>query len=79
VRLLRGHGRKYGGGIHELEPREAETLPMPAPALADPDLILALALDRLVHAVNIEKAHSTTPIKPCSSTASAGPAIKFLS
>lgn len=47
-------GRNYGGGIHELEPREAEALPMPAPALADPDLILDL--DRLVRAGNIEKA-----------------------
>jgi len=47
-------GRNYGGGIHELEPREAEALPMPAPALADPDLITDL--DRLIRVGKIEKA-----------------------
>lgn len=47
-------GRNYGGGIHELEPREAEALPMPAPALADADLLTDL--DRLLRAGKIEKA-----------------------
>ena len=31
-------GRSYGGGILELEPREAELLPMPSPALVTPGL-----------------------------------------
>lgn len=31
-------GRSYGGGILELEPREAELLPMPPPQLASADL-----------------------------------------
>lgn len=32
-------GRSYGGGVLELEPREAEHLPIPDPSLASPDLI----------------------------------------
>lgn len=47
-------GRNYGGGIHELEPREAEALPIPPPARADPDL--TDDLDRLIRAGMIEKA-----------------------
>lgn len=47
-------GRNYGGGIHELEPREAEALPMPAPVIADPDLVNDL--DLLTRAGKIDKA-----------------------
>lgn len=47
-------GRNYGGGIHELEPREAEGLPIPPPEGADVDALPDL--DRLVRAGKIEKA-----------------------
>lgn len=47
-------GRSYGGGILELEPREAEGLPVPPPALADADLLDDL--DRLLRAGALEKA-----------------------
>lgn len=47
-------GRSYGGGVLELEPREAEQLPVPAPEHADPDL--AGDVDLLLKANEIEKA-----------------------
>ncbi|OBJ86196.1 class I SAM-dependent methyltransferase [Mycobacterium asiaticum] len=47
-------GRSYGGGILELEPAEAERLPIPAPSCADPDL--ATDVDLLLRANEIEKA-----------------------
>ncbi|MCV6973503.1 class I SAM-dependent methyltransferase [Mycobacterium bourgelatii] len=47
-------GRSYGGGILELEPREAEELPIPAPAYADAEL--ARDVDLLLKAHEIEKA-----------------------
>ncbi len=47
-------GRSYGGGILELEPGEAEQLPIPPPACADPDL--AADVDLLLRANEIEKA-----------------------
>jgi adenine-specific DNA methylase len=47
-------GRSYGGGILELEPREAEQLPIPAPAHADAGL--ACDVDLLLKANEIEKA-----------------------
>jgi adenine-specific DNA methylase len=47
-------GRSYGGGILELEPREAEELPIPAPAHADAGL--ARDVDNLLRANEIEKA-----------------------
>jgi adenine-specific DNA methylase len=47
-------GRSYGGGILELEPREAEQLPIPAPAHAGPEL--ACEVDLLLKANEIEKA-----------------------
>ncbi|MGZ4512479.1 MAG: class I SAM-dependent methyltransferase, partial [Mycobacterium sp.] len=47
-------GRSYGGGILELEPREAEQLPIPPPALAGPEL--ACDVDLLLKANEIEKA-----------------------
>jgi adenine-specific DNA methylase len=47
-------GRSYGGGILELEPREAEQLPIPPPELAGPEL--ACDVDLLLKANEIEKA-----------------------
>lgn len=47
-------GRSYGGGILELEPREAEALPVPPPALADPGLLDDV--DRMVRAGAIDEA-----------------------
>ena len=47
-------GRSYGGGILELEPREAEQLPIPAPAQAGAEL--AGDVDLLLKANEIEKA-----------------------
>jgi adenine-specific DNA methylase len=47
-------GRSYGGGILELEPREAEELPIPAPAHAG--AALARDVDNLLRANEIEKA-----------------------
>jgi adenine-specific DNA methylase len=47
-------GRSYGGGILELEPAEAEELPIPAPAHADSDL--ASDVDLLLRANEIQKA-----------------------
>ncbi|BBZ73840.1 class I SAM-dependent methyltransferase [Mycobacterium paraseoulense] len=47
-------GRSYGGGILELEPREAEQLPIPPPALAGPEL--ARDVDLLLKAGETEKA-----------------------
>ncbi len=47
-------GRSYGGGILELEPREAEQLPIPAPAHAGAEL--ACDVDLLLKANEIEKA-----------------------
>jgi adenine-specific DNA methylase len=47
-------GRSYGGGILELEPREAEQLPVPRPGCADPDL--ARDVDLLLKANEVEKA-----------------------
>jgi adenine-specific DNA-methyltransferase len=43
-------GRSYGGGVLELEPKEAEQLPLPLQGAANLDLD---ALDRLVRAGNI--------------------------
>nr|NLI50470.1 class I SAM-dependent methyltransferase [Propionibacterium sp.] len=47
-------GRSYGGGILELEPREAELLPMPHPSLVTPALIQEV--DALVRLGDIEAA-----------------------
>jgi adenine-specific DNA methylase len=47
-------GRSYGGGILELEPAEAEQLPIPAPAHAGADL--ACDVDLLLKAGEIDKA-----------------------
>ncbi|OCB49364.1 lactate dehydrogenase [Mycobacterium malmoense] len=47
-------GRSYGGGILELEPREAEQLPIPPPALAGGGL--ACDVDLLLKADEAEKA-----------------------
>ncbi|OBH46912.1 class I SAM-dependent methyltransferase [Mycobacterium mantenii] len=47
-------GRSYGGGVLELEPREAERLPVPPPAHADAEL--ACDVDLLLKANEIEKA-----------------------
>ncbi|WP_102418617.1 class I SAM-dependent methyltransferase [Mycobacterium sp. 4858] len=47
-------GRSYGGGIFELEPREAEQLPIPPPALAGPGL--PGDVDLLLKANEIDKA-----------------------
>lgn len=47
-------GRSYGGGILELEPREAEQLPIPHPECADPEL--SGNVDLLLKANEIEKA-----------------------
>lgn len=47
-------GRSYGGGILELEPGEAEQLPIPAPARAGAEL--ACDVDLLLKANEIEKA-----------------------
>ena len=47
-------GRSYGGGILELEPAEAEQLPIPAPALASAGL--ACDVDLLLKANEIDKA-----------------------
>ncbi|WP_301146274.1 class I SAM-dependent methyltransferase [Mycobacterium simiae] len=47
-------GRSYGGGILELEPREAEQLPIPPPARAGADLVADV--DLLLKANEIEKA-----------------------
>ena len=47
-------GRSYGGGVLELEPREAEQLPIPPPAHGDPEL--ACDVDLLLKANEIEKA-----------------------
>lgn len=47
-------GRSYGGGVLELEPREAEQLPVPLPAHANAEL--AADVDLLLKANEIEKA-----------------------
>ncbi|AKN17959.1 lactate dehydrogenase [Mycobacterium haemophilum DSM 44634] len=47
-------GRSYGGGILELEPREAEQLPIPPPAYASAEL--GQDVDLLLKANEIEKA-----------------------
>ncbi|HEY0225083.1 MAG TPA: class I SAM-dependent methyltransferase [Mycobacterium sp.] len=47
-------GRSYGGGILELEPREAEQLPVPPPTYAGAEL--ACDVDLLLKANEIEKA-----------------------
>jgi adenine-specific DNA methylase len=47
-------GRSYGGGILELEPTEAEQLPIPPPAYANTEL--ARDVDLLLKADEIEKA-----------------------
>ncbi len=47
-------GRSYGGGILELEPAEAEALPIPPPSCADAGL--ARDVDLLLKAGEIEKA-----------------------
>lgn len=47
-------GRSYGGGILELEPREAEQLPIPPPAFASAEL--RQDVDLLLKANEIEKA-----------------------
>jgi adenine-specific DNA methylase len=47
-------GRSYGGGILELEPREAEQLPIPPPAHANAEL--ACDVDLLLKANELEKA-----------------------
>jgi adenine-specific DNA methylase len=47
-------GRSYGGGVLELEPREAEQLPIPPPALADAEL--ARDVDLLLKANETDKA-----------------------
>lgn len=47
-------GRSYGGGVLELEPREAEQLPIPPPAHADPEL--ACDVDLLLKADELDKA-----------------------
>lgn len=47
-------GRSYGGGILELEPREAEQLPLPAPAHTGAEL--ACDVDLLLKAGEIDKA-----------------------
>lgn len=47
-------GRSYGGGILELEPREAELLPIPSPDLATADL--STDLDILLKAGEVMKA-----------------------
>jgi adenine-specific DNA methylase len=47
-------GRSYGGGILELEPREAEQLPIPPPAHASAEL--ACDVDLLLKANELEKA-----------------------
>ena len=47
-------GRSYGGGILELEPREAEQLPIPCPECADTEL--TQDVDLLLKANEVEKA-----------------------
>lgn len=47
-------GRSYGGGVLELEPREAEQLPIPRPDCADPDLVRDV--DLLLKADEVDKA-----------------------
>ena len=47
-------GRSYGGGILELEPKEAELLPMPPPELAGAEL--AADVDLLLKAGEVLKA-----------------------
>ncbi len=47
-------GRSYGGGILELEPREAELLPVPSPDLVSRDL--AVDVDLLLKAGEVMKA-----------------------
>ncbi|KZS69122.1 lactate dehydrogenase [Mycobacterium kansasii] len=47
-------GRSYGGGILELEPKEAELLPIPSPDLATPDL--SSDVDILLKAGEVMKA-----------------------
>jgi adenine-specific DNA methylase len=47
-------GRSYGGGVLELEPREAEQLPIPPPRCADPDLVRDV--DLLLKANETDKA-----------------------
>ncbi|QQK48930.1 class I SAM-dependent methyltransferase [Mycobacterium avium subsp. paratuberculosis] len=47
-------GRSYGGGVLELEPREAEQLPLPRPECADADLVGDV--DLLLKAGELDKA-----------------------
>jgi len=47
-------GRSYGGGILELEPREADALPLPDPREVPPGLVRAV--DRLVRAGDLDGA-----------------------
>ncbi|OBH51530.1 class I SAM-dependent methyltransferase [Mycobacterium sp. E2479] len=47
-------GRSYGGGVLELEPREAEQLPIPPPNCADADLVRDV--DLLLKANEFDKA-----------------------
>lgn len=47
-------GRSYGGGLLELEPREAELLPVPPPELVTHDL--AVDVDLLLKAGEVMKA-----------------------
>jgi hypothetical protein len=50
-------GRSYGGGLLEIEPREAVSLPIPDPELVDDDLIQrvdnALRLGKVAEAIEI--------------------------
>lgn len=47
-------GRSYGGGVLELEPHEAEQLPLPRPECADADLVGDV--DLLLKAGELDKA-----------------------
>lgn len=47
-------GRSYGGGVLEVEPREAAALPVPNPDLVDDGLVFAV--DRLLRAGDVDRA-----------------------